>query len=84
MFIKSSLTVLYVTRKGYQSVGSSGLLALKAYPISAASTLSGRSGRVANVAVSTLIPGIFATLTSASIVGILIVDQEGFFPRRDV
>jgi len=35
----------------------------------------GRSGRVAKVAVSALISGVIATLTSASIAGMLIVDQ---------
>jgi CNT family concentrative nucleoside transporter len=34
-----------------------------------------RSGRVAKVAVSALISGVIATLTGASIAGMLVVDQ---------
>ncbi|KAH8591774.1 Na+ dependent nucleoside transporter C-terminus-domain-containing protein [Bisporella sp. PMI_857] len=38
----------------------------------------GRSGRVAKVALSALISGVIATLTSASIAGMLIVDQSRY------
>jgi len=38
----------------------------------------GRSGRIARVAVSALIAGVFSTLTSASIAGMLIVDQSKY------
>jgi len=38
----------------------------------------GRSGRVARVAVSALISGVISTLTSASIAGMLIVDQSRY------
>jgi len=39
----------------------------------------GRSGRVAKVAFSALISGVISTLTSASIAGMLVSDQAGFF-----
>lgn len=38
----------------------------------------GRSGRVARVAVSALISGVISTLTSASIAGMLIVNQSRY------
>jgi CNT family concentrative nucleoside transporter len=38
----------------------------------------GRSGQVAKVAVSALLSGVVATLMSASIAGMLIVDQENY------
>jgi CNT family concentrative nucleoside transporter len=38
----------------------------------------GRSGRVAKVAVSALVSGVITTLTSASIAGMLIVDQGAY------
>lgn len=39
----------------------------------------GRSGRVAKVAFSALCSGVISTLTSASIAGMLVSDQAGFF-----
>lgn len=38
----------------------------------------GRSGRVAKVAVSALFSGVIATLSSASVAGMLIVDQDRY------
>jgi CNT family concentrative nucleoside transporter len=38
----------------------------------------GRSGRVAKVAISALISGVIATLSSATIAGMLIVDQDKY------
>lgn len=39
----------------------------------------GRAGRVAKVALSALMSGVISTLTSASIAGMLVSDQGGFF-----
>jgi concentrative nucleoside transporter, CNT family len=38
----------------------------------------GRSGHIAKVAVSALISGVIATLMSASIAGMLIVDEKAY------
>jgi CNT family concentrative nucleoside transporter len=58
---------------GFGNISSVGI------QIGVLSTLApGRAGRVAKVAFSALISGVFATLTSASIAGMLISDGTGF------
>ncbi|KAL1620969.1 putative h+ nucleoside cotransporter [Diplodia seriata] len=59
---------------GFGNIGSLG------NQIGVLSQLSpGRSGDVSRVAVSALLTGILATLSSASIAGMVIIDQESFF-----
>jgi len=59
---------------GFGNISSVGI------QIGVLSTLApGKSGRVAKVAISALISGVMATLTSASIAGMLISDNAGLF-----